>query len=65
MTIEYKATDLAPGDEFTIDEGETWRTVQLGEPIRVVSDGEDEIVLGRDSDGQRFWLWASETVVVR
>ncbi len=63
--IELKSTDLSPGDEFTIDDGETWRTVQLGSPIRIVRDGEDKIVLGRDSDGNRFWLWSTEMVVVR
>lgn len=63
--FEFKAADLKPGDEFTIDAGETWRTIQLGHPIRIVQDGDDQIVLGRDSDDGRFWLWSTEMVIVR
>jgi hypothetical protein len=61
---EIKATCLTEGDEFTIDDGETWRTVQDVE-VAVTEEAGERIVFCRDVDGKRFWLWTSEKVIVR
>ena len=60
--IEYEANELVPGDEFTINGGGDWRTVQ---DIEVATTKDDEIMIGRDTDGKRFWLYYDEKVVVK
>lgn len=56
------AHELVPGDEFTINGGETWRTVQGIEPSILYGD---KIIFGRDTNGKRFWLYREEKVVVK
>jgi hypothetical protein len=60
--IEYEANELVPGDEFTINGGGDWRTVQ---DIEVSATKYDKIMIGRDTDGKRFWLYYDEKVVVK
>lgn len=63
--IEYEANELVPGDEFTINGGGDWRTVQDIEVAKTLEKPSDKIMIGRDTDGKRFWLYYDEKVVVK
>lgn len=58
--IEYAATSLQVGDEFTRDNGETWHTVKVCRLAR-----RDTRVVVINTDGKEVILKSDELVIVK
>lgn len=62
MTIEQRVGQLMPGDEFTVDQGETWMTVKT---TTVVYPPGQPVLLVTSEKGRRWWGFLQEMVIVR
>lgn len=58
--IEFPASSLQPGDEFTIDDGETWHTVKI---TRDANKGKRLIVI--DTSGHELILKPDQMVITK
>ena len=61
--IELEAKCLKAGDEITLNDGESWQTIQDIEQAKC-NDGE-YIYIYHNTNGERKWLWDGEMVVTR
>ena len=61
MTMELRVGQLTQGDEFTVDQGETWMTVKT---TTVVYSPGATVVLVTTDGGKRWWGTIDEYVIV-
>jgi hypothetical protein len=60
--LAQTAQQLKPGDEFTMNDGAHWHTVE----DRFFADfGHRRVVLLIVDGGSQVWMWADQEIVVR